>query len=131
MDKYLFIFNRVISHTGLLKNIISDRDPKSTTAVWKNLPNILHTKLSFSTAYHPQTDGLAERITQTLEEMIRRLCDYGLEFKDSDNVNHDLCTLIPESGLALKNSIHASTGKTPAMLEKGWNTKLPVDTLKK
>ncbi|MBW0576359.1 hypothetical protein O181_116074 [Austropuccinia psidii MF-1] len=28
-------------------------------------------------------------------------------------------------------SIHASTGKTPEMLEKGWNTKLTVDTLKK
>ncbi|MBW0527081.1 hypothetical protein O181_066796 [Austropuccinia psidii MF-1] len=33
--------------------------------------------------------------------------------------------------LAYKNSIHASTDETPAMLEKGWNPKLPVDTLKK
>ncbi|MBW0523883.1 hypothetical protein O181_063598 [Austropuccinia psidii MF-1] len=27
--------------------------------------------------------------------------------------------------------VHASTGQTPAMLEKGWNPKLPFDTLKK
>ncbi|MBW0494930.1 hypothetical protein O181_034645 [Austropuccinia psidii MF-1] len=33
--------------------------------------------------------------------------------------------------LAYKTSIHASTGKTPAILEKGWSPKLPVDTLKK
>ncbi|MBW0570454.1 hypothetical protein O181_110169, partial [Austropuccinia psidii MF-1] len=33
--------------------------------------------------------------------------------------------------LAYKTSIHASTGKTPAMLEKGWDTKLPIHTLKK
>ncbi|MBW0551021.1 hypothetical protein O181_090736 [Austropuccinia psidii MF-1] len=63
--------------------------------------------------------------------MIRRFCAYGLEFKDSDGFTHDWCTLIPALELAYKTSIHASTGKTPAMLEKGWNPKLPIDTLKK
>ncbi|MBW0572505.1 hypothetical protein O181_112220 [Austropuccinia psidii MF-1] len=38
---------------------------------------------------------------------------------------------MPEFQSAYKTSIHASTRKTPAMLEKGWNPKLPVDTLKK
>ncbi|MBW0583227.1 hypothetical protein O181_122942 [Austropuccinia psidii MF-1] len=55
---------------------------------------------------------------QTLEDMIRRFCAYGLELKDSDGFTHDWCTLIPALGLAYKTSIHASTGKTPAMLEK-------------
>ncbi|MBW0589791.1 hypothetical protein O181_129506, partial [Austropuccinia psidii MF-1] len=68
---------------------------------------------------------------QTLGEMIRRFCAYGLEFKDSDGFTDDWCTLIPALELAYKTSIHASTGKTPALLEKGWNPKLPVDTLKK
>ncbi|MBW0567898.1 hypothetical protein O181_107613 [Austropuccinia psidii MF-1] len=120
MDTALLIWNRVISHTGLFKNIISDRDPKFTSALWTNLHKILGTKLSFSTAYHPQTDGLAERMIQTLEDMIRRFCAYGLELKDSDGFTHDWCTLIPALELAYKTSIHASTGKTPAMLEKGW-----------
>ncbi|MBW0581102.1 hypothetical protein O181_120817 [Austropuccinia psidii MF-1] len=131
MDTALLIWNRVISHTGLFKNIISDRDPKFTSALWTNLHKLLGTRLSFSTAYHPQTDGLAERMIQTLEDMIRRFCAYGLEFKDSDGFTHDWCTLIPALELAYKTSIHASTGKTPAMLEKGWNPKLPIDTLKK
>ncbi|MBW0538827.1 hypothetical protein O181_078542 [Austropuccinia psidii MF-1] len=131
MDTALLIWNRVISHTGLFKNIISDRNPKFTSALWTNLNKLVAIKLSFSTAYHPQTDGLAERMIQTLEDMIRRFCAYGLEFKDSDGFTHDWCTLIPELELAYKTSIHASTGKTPAMLEKGWNPKLPVDTLKK
>ncbi|MBW0501029.1 hypothetical protein O181_040744 [Austropuccinia psidii MF-1] len=30
-----------------------------------------------------------------------------------------------------KTSVHSSTGQTPAMFEKGWNTRLPVDTLRK
>ncbi|MBW0524872.1 hypothetical protein O181_064587 [Austropuccinia psidii MF-1] len=120
MDTDLLIWNRVISHTRFFKNIISDRDPKFTSALWTNLHNILGSKLSFSIAYHPQTDGLAERMIQNLEDMIRRFCAYGLAFKDSDGFTHDWRTLIPALELANKTSIHASTGKTPAMLEKGW-----------
>ncbi|MBW0576044.1 hypothetical protein O181_115759 [Austropuccinia psidii MF-1] len=33
--------------------------------------------------------------------------------------------------LAYKTPIHSSIGKTPALLEKGWNPKLPVNTFKK
>ncbi|MBW0514491.1 hypothetical protein O181_054206 [Austropuccinia psidii MF-1] len=68
---------------------------------------------------------------QTLEEMIRGFCAYGLEFKDSDGFIHDWCTLIPALELEYKTYIHSSTGKTPAMLEKGWNLRLTYDTLKK
>ncbi|MBW0543803.1 hypothetical protein O181_083518 [Austropuccinia psidii MF-1] len=63
--------------------------------------------------------------------MIRRFCAYGLEFKDSDGFTHDWCTLIPALELEYKTSIHSTTEKTPEMLEKGWNPRLPYDTLKK
>ncbi|MBW0523554.1 hypothetical protein O181_063269 [Austropuccinia psidii MF-1] len=63
--------------------------------------------------------------------MIRRFCAYGLEFQYYDGFTHHWCTLIPALELAYKTSIHASTGKTPAMLVKVWNPELPVDTLKK
>ncbi|MBW0468710.1 hypothetical protein O181_008425 [Austropuccinia psidii MF-1] len=33
--------------------------------------------------------------------------------------------------MAYKTSVHSSTGQTPAMLEKGWNSSLPADTLRK
>ncbi|MBW0525456.1 hypothetical protein O181_065171 [Austropuccinia psidii MF-1] len=127
----LLIWNRVISHTGLFKNIISDRDPKFTSALCTNLHKLLGTKLLFSTAYHPQTDGLEERMIQTLNDMIRRLCAYGLDFKHSNCFTHDWCTLIPALELAYKTSIHSSTGKTPEMLKKGWNPNPLGDTLKK
>ncbi|MBW0565405.1 hypothetical protein O181_105120 [Austropuccinia psidii MF-1] len=100
MDTAIMIWNEVISHTGLLQNIISDRDPKFTSALWTNLHNLFGTKLSFSTAYHPQTHSLAERMIQTLEDIIRRVCAYGLEFKESDGFTHDWCTLIPALELA-------------------------------
>ncbi|MBW0504179.1 hypothetical protein O181_043894 [Austropuccinia psidii MF-1] len=131
MDTEIMIWNQAISHTGLFQNIISNREPKFTSALWTNLHNLFVTKLSFSTAYHPQTDGLAERMIQTLEDMIRRFCSYGLEVKDSDGFTHDWCTLIPDLETAYKTSIHSSNGKTPATLEQGWNPRLPYDTLKK
>ncbi|MBW0593366.1 hypothetical protein O181_133081 [Austropuccinia psidii MF-1] len=112
----IMIWNKVISHTGLLQNIISDRDPNFISELWTNLHNLFGTQLSFSTAYHPQTDCLAERMIQKLEDMIRRFCSYGLEFNDYDGFTHYWCTLIPALELAYKKSIHSSTGNTPAML---------------
>ncbi|MBW0466861.1 hypothetical protein O181_006576 [Austropuccinia psidii MF-1] len=66
METAIMIWNEAISHTGVLQNITSDRDPKFTSALWKNLHNLFGTKLSFSKAYHLQTDGLVERMIQTL-----------------------------------------------------------------
>ncbi|MBW0585392.1 hypothetical protein O181_125107 [Austropuccinia psidii MF-1] len=131
MDTALLIWNRVVSWTGIFTNIISDRDPKFTSALQKNLHQLFGTKLSFSTAYHPQPDGLAERMMQTLEDMVRRFFAYGLELKYCDGFTHDWCTLIPALELAYKTSIHSSTNQTPAILEKGWNLKLPQDSLRK
>ncbi|MBW0583172.1 hypothetical protein O181_122887, partial [Austropuccinia psidii MF-1] len=51
------------------EDVADDSDPKFTSALWTNLWQLFGTKLSFSTAYHPQTDGLAERMIQTLEDM--------------------------------------------------------------
>ncbi|MBW0516903.1 hypothetical protein O181_056618 [Austropuccinia psidii MF-1] len=84
IDTALLIWNRVQSHNGLFRNIISVRDPKFTSALCTNLHKLLGTKLSFSTAYHPQKEGLVERMIQSLEDMIRRFCAYGLELKETE-----------------------------------------------
>ncbi|MBW0462766.1 hypothetical protein O181_002481 [Austropuccinia psidii MF-1] len=100
MDTAIIICNRLINHKGLFQNIISDRDPKLTSVLLKNLHSLLGTKLSFSKEYHPQTDGLSGKIIPTLEHLIRIFCYYGLELKYSDAFTHDWCTLIPALKLA-------------------------------
>ncbi|KAA3453463.1 DNA/RNA polymerases superfamily protein [Gossypium australe] len=47
--------------------------PRKKDAIWvvKKLQEALGTKLHFSTASHPQTDGQSERIIQILENMLR------------------------------------------------------------
>ncbi|MBW0558088.1 hypothetical protein O181_097803 [Austropuccinia psidii MF-1] len=81
MDTALLFWNNIISTCGVPKIIISDKDPKFTSELWTNLYKILCTKPSFSTAYHPQTDGLAERIIQTIEDIIRIFWKHAVEVK--------------------------------------------------
>ncbi|MBW0514598.1 hypothetical protein O181_054313 [Austropuccinia psidii MF-1] len=116
MDTALSLWDRVISHTGLFKNIMSDRDPKFTSALWTNLHRLFGTKLSFSTAYHPQTHGLAVIMIKIFEDMIRRFFAYGLEFKYLDGFNHEWFTLIPALELAYKTTVHSSTASSFIMI---------------
>ncbi|MBW0515653.1 hypothetical protein O181_055368 [Austropuccinia psidii MF-1] len=103
MDTTLLIWNRVVSCTGIFSIIISDRDPKLNSQLWKNLHQLFGTILSFLTAYHPQNDGLDEIMIQTLEDMVRKICAYGLELKDCDGLPHDWCMLIPTKEISLRN----------------------------
>ncbi|MBW0584167.1 hypothetical protein O181_123882 [Austropuccinia psidii MF-1] len=78
IDTALF-WNNIISTCKVPIITISDRDPKFTSEFWTKLYNILGTKLAFCKLYHPQTDGLAERMIQTMEHILRRFCAYGTE----------------------------------------------------
>ncbi|MBW0561553.1 hypothetical protein O181_101268 [Austropuccinia psidii MF-1] len=131
MDTALLFWNNIISTCGVPKNIMSYRDSNFTSEFWTNLYDMLGAKLAFSIAYHPQTDGLAERMIQTMEEILRIFCAYGMEYKDYEGYTHDWVTLIPAVQLAYNTSQHSTTGKTPALVEKGWNPLLHVDQLKK
>ncbi|MBW0522281.1 hypothetical protein O181_061996 [Austropuccinia psidii MF-1] len=131
VDTALLFWNNIISTCGVPKIIISDRDPKFTSEFWTNLYEILGTKLAFSTAYHPQKDGLVERMIQTMEDILRRFCAYGMEYKENEGYTHDCVTLLPAVQLAYNTSQHSTTGKTPSLVEKGWNPLWPVDHLKK
>ncbi|KAI7944212.1 hypothetical protein MJO28_011740 [Puccinia striiformis f. sp. tritici] len=129
MEVALLFWNRIMAEVGIPKIIISDRDPKFTSEFWRNLHDMLGTKLAFSTAYHPQTDGLAERMIQTLEDMLRRFCTFGLEFKNQDGYTHDWVSLLPALEIAYNSSKHSSSQEAPYVLERGWIPRMPRNTL--
>ncbi|XP_019224223.1 PREDICTED: uncharacterized protein LOC109205913 [Nicotiana attenuata] len=56
---------------GTPLSIISDRGAQFTANFWKSFQKGLGTRVNLSTAFHPQTDGQAERTIQTLEDMLR------------------------------------------------------------
>ena len=63
---------------GVLLFIISDRGTQFTSKFWRTLHDELGTQLTFSTAFHPQTDGQSEMTIQALEDMLRAcVIDFG------------------------------------------------------
>ena len=66
----LFLKEIVRLH-GIPIIIVSDRDPLFTSKFWDTLWRALGTKLNMSTARRPQTDGLSERVNETLQQLLR------------------------------------------------------------
>jgi transposase InsO family protein len=63
--------SRIVCLHGVPKKIVSDRGTQFTSCFWKRLHESMDTKLNFSSAYHPQTDGQTERTNKVLENMLR------------------------------------------------------------
>ena len=60
-------FNRIVTKWGLPRAIISKRDARFTGKFWRELMSLYGCELLFSTAFHPQTDGMAEVTNRTLK----------------------------------------------------------------
>ncbi|GAU51685.1 hypothetical protein TSUD_414990 [Trifolium subterraneum] len=103
--KYAEIYiEEIVRLHGVPSSIVSDRDPKFTSHLWRKLQEALGTKLRLSSAYHPQTDRQTERTIQTLEDMLRAcvLDDHGSWDK-----------LLPLVEFTYNNSYHTSIGMAP------------------
>ncbi|POM75970.1 Pol protein [Phytophthora palmivora] len=88
----------------LPETIVSDRDPRFTGAFWDTLFQLLGTKLTMSTADHPQTDGQTERVNRVLEDTLRSICaEAPRSWSDQ----------LPMVEFAFSNAVHASKGFTP------------------
>lgn len=129
MDVALLFWKSIMADVGIPKIIISDSNPKFTSGFLRNLHDMLGTTLAFSTAYHSQTDGLAEIMIQTLEDMIRRFCSFGIESKNKDGYTHDWVSLLPVLEIAYNSSKHSTTKEIPYILERGWIPRMPPDSI--
>ena len=63
--------NKIVRLHGIQISIVSDRDPRFTSRIWKELQSVLGTRQNFSTTFHPQMGGQSERVIQVLEDMPR------------------------------------------------------------
>ncbi|KAL4190331.1 hypothetical protein AMTRI_Chr07g75200 [Amborella trichopoda] len=89
---------------GVSVSIVSDRDTRFTSKFWARLQSAMWTRLTFSTAFHPQTDGQSKRTIQTLEDMLRA-CVIDLTGSWDDH--------LPLIEFAYNNSFQASIQMAP------------------
>ncbi|GJZ17439.1 putative reverse transcriptase domain-containing protein [Tanacetum coccineum] len=74
---------KIVARHGIPVSIICDRDGRFTSNFWRSFQKALGTKISMSTAYHPETDDQSERTIQTLEDMLRAcVIDFGKSYAD-------------------------------------------------
>jgi hypothetical protein len=68
--------DQVFPFIRLPKKIILDRDPQFMLIFWQELCLQLGVTQNLSTAYHPQTDGQAEKINQHMEMALWIYCNF-------------------------------------------------------
>ncbi|KAL0533445.1 hypothetical protein IC582_030285 [Cucumis melo] len=96
--------SEIVRLHGVPVSIVSDRDARFTSKFWKGLQTAMGTRLDFSMAFHPQTDGQTERLNQVLEDMLRAC---ALEFPGSWDSHLHLMEF------AYNNSYQATIGMAP------------------
>jgi hypothetical protein len=117
VDTARLLIEHVFANHGFPKVLISDRDPKFTSAVWTAFCGQLGIKRALSTAYHPQTDGQTERMNRVVEEVIRH-------YIDEEHTSWE--ALLPCVSFSINNAVSASTGYSPFYLNYGRHPLTPV-----
>ncbi|MCO5557923.1 hypothetical protein L7F22_011496 [Adiantum nelumboides] len=107
----------IFKHHGMPKTIVSDKDPRMTSLFWQALFENLGSKLDFSSAYHPQTDGQSEIANVIVLDLLK--C-YVLK-KQSEWKKY-----LPLVEFAYNNTIHSSIGKAPFEVIYGKPILLPI-----
>jgi len=116
-DAARLFLTHIYQYHGLPKVLISDRDPRFTSAFWKAFHKRLQIQPRYSTAFHPQTDGQTERTNRVLEEVLRH-------FIDGDHTSWE--DLLPLAAFAMNNAKSSSTGETPFYLNTGTHPATPI-----
>ena len=113
-----FIFEEIVCRHGVPKIILSDNGKNFISDVVKVLCEKFLIKHIFSSPYHPQTNGMVERLNRTL-------CNSLAKVKEKDE---DWDIHIPAILFAYRTKRHATTGYTPFQLVYGRQAILPIET---
>ena len=118
VDQYAELYvKEIVRLHGAPKTIVSDRDPKFTSKFWEGLQRAMGTRLKFSTAFHPQTDGQTERTIQILEDMLRAcVMDFGGSWSK----------YLPLIEFSYNNSYQSTIGVAPYEMLYGRKCRSPI-----
>ncbi|PKU75187.1 hypothetical protein MA16_Dca027667 [Dendrobium catenatum] len=111
-------FKEIVRLHGIPKTITSDRDVKFLSHFWRTLWGKFGTKLQFSSAAHPQTDGQTETVNISLGNLLR--CFVGKNIKQWD-------LILAQIEFAFNRSVNQATKKTPFEVAYGYNPLTPLE----
>ena len=109
---------QIISRHGISKYLLSDRGSNFTSKLMKEICQLLGTKQLFTTALHPMANGRVERLHSTIGNILSHFVDHTQQNWDE---------VLPLALLAIRSSVHRSTGDTPAQIFTGRDVFLPFD----
>ncbi|UYV66779.1 hypothetical protein LAZ67_4002838, partial [Cordylochernes scorpioides] len=115
-----FLIEDVILKHGAPREIITDRGRNFMSQTIREINNLNGTIHRFTTAYHPQTNGLTERLNKTLTDMISM-------YVDVDQKNWD--SILPYVTFAYNTSRQETTGCSPFFLVHGREVETPLDSI--
>ena len=107
---------------GIPAVLYSDRGTQFTSNFWKSLWDLTGTQLKFSIAYHPQTQGVVERMNSVVGQMLRCIIH--------ENRDSSWDSLLPTVEMTINSLPNSSTGYSPFFLNYGHHPVLPVELLK-
>ena len=93
------------------ESIVTDQVPKFTSKFWKELHRLMGMKLLMSTSFHPQMDGVMERVNCSISQVLWALVR---------NNQKDWAELCPMVEFALNSSMSMSMGCVPFELNYGY-----------
>jgi len=111
-----------VRNRGLPLSIVSDRDTRFTSKFWQALCALLGIKLRMSTAYHPQSDGQAEKANSTLETFLKA---YIAQLPRPEQ----WVQLLPLAEFTYNAAKHKAIGMAPFEADIGYISRLPLDLL--
>lgn len=115
-----FLLHDVILIHGAPRQLLTDRGRYFLSQVVDDLLRCCETRHKLTTAYHPQTNGLTERLNKTLTDMLAMYVS---------NDHRDWDVTLPYVTFAYNSSRHDTAGYSPFFLLFGRQPTLPFDTV--
>ncbi|KAK1681407.1 hypothetical protein QYE76_042255 [Lolium multiflorum] len=113
-------FREIVRLHGVPRSIVSDRDVKFMSYLWKTLMAKFNVKLLFSSSSHPQTDGQTEVVNRSLSTLLRVLVKKNLKAWED---------CIPHAEFAYNRAKHSTTMRSPFMVVYGFEPPTAIDLL--